>query len=403
MAHEAGGSKLGVDDDFVRRAVSVVRGTREHPDVRIGSSVRGAIDLVLIASELAELRGAEPTPTGVDDTTALDAACMALSGRIRVHESCHRTPEEIIAELWDLYSTTVDYGEGGGRGRPGKRLTLPDPAGRNDDRDKTLDDEAAQEQLREESRRTTSRRELSANEDFDQLSPELGVLDEQAVEESLAERPDETLSLLADMAGATDEKLRALARRLAARLVIGIARADASRRRGIGKMRSLPMDETGGDLDLDASIESLQLSSATGVAPRPDELSVRTWARPETALCLVVDRSGSMTGDRLAAAAVAAAAVAERAPDDFSVLAFSDKVLVLKGQDQRRSVDEIVDDVFRLRGHGPTDLALALRVAADQLATSTRPAPTGHPAVGLPAHRRHRARARGRPRSTSCT
>ncbi len=118
--HEAGGSKLGVDDDFVRRAVSVVRGTREHPDVRIGSSVRGAIDLVLIASELAELRGAEPTPTGVDDTTALDAACMALSGRIRVHESCHRTPEEIIAELWDLYSTTVDYGEGGPGDDPGK-------------------------------------------------------------------------------------------------------------------------------------------------------------------------------------------------------------------------------------------------------------------------------------------
>lgn len=197
------------------------------------------------------------------------------------------------------------------------------------------------------------------------------MLDEQAVEESLAERPDETLSLLADMTGATDEKLRALARRLAARLVLGIARADTARRRGIGRMRSLPMDDTGGDLDLDASIESLQLSSATGVAPRPEELSVRTWARPETALCLLIDRSGSMSGERLAAAAVAAAATAERAPEDFSVLAFSDKVLVLKGQDQRRSIDEVVDDVFRLRGHGPTDLALALRVAADQLAASS--------------------------------
>ena len=196
------------------------------------------------------------------------------------------------------------------------------------------------------------------------------MLDEAAVEESLAERPDETLSLLADMTGATDERLRALARRLAGRIVIGVARADAARRRGIGRMRTLPMDDTGGDLDLDSSIESLQLATASGIAPRVEELSVRTWARPDTALCLVIDRSGSMSGARLAAAAVAAAAAAERAPDDYSVLAFSDKVMVIKGQDQRRAVDEVVDDVFRLRGHGPTDLALALRVAATQLATS---------------------------------
>lgn len=196
------------------------------------------------------------------------------------------------------------------------------------------------------------------------------MLDEQAVEESLAERPDETLAMLGDLTGATDERLRALARRLAGRIVIGMARADAARRRGIGKMRSLPMDETGGDLDLDASIETLQLASATGTAPRADELTVRTWARPDVAICLLVDRSGSMSGDRLAAAAIAAAATAERAPDDFSILAFSDKVMILKGQDQRRSVDDVVEDVFRLRGHGPTDLALALRVAASQLAHS---------------------------------
>ncbi len=197
------------------------------------------------------------------------------------------------------------------------------------------------------------------------------MLDEQAVEESLADRPDETLALLGDLTGATDERLRALARRLAGRIVIGMARADAARRRGIGRMRALPMDDTGGDLDLDASLESLQLAAATGTAPAVDELTVRTWARPALAICLVIDRSGSMGGERLAAAAIAAAATAERAPDDFSVLAFSDKVMVLKGQGQRRSIDDVVEDVFRLRGHGPTDLGLALRVAVAQLSTST--------------------------------
>lgn len=95
------------EPDFVRRAVDVVRGTRVHPDVRIGSSVRGAIDLVLIATELAGLRGSSVT----DEDVALDAAQMALSGRIRVHESCQRTPEQIIEELWIAWATSIELSD----------------------------------------------------------------------------------------------------------------------------------------------------------------------------------------------------------------------------------------------------------------------------------------------------
>lgn len=95
------------DAGFVRRAVDVVRATRTHPDVRIGSSVRGAIDLVLIATELAALRGSSVA----DDDIALDAARMALSGRIRVHESCQRGPEAIIEELWLAWAGAGDVAE----------------------------------------------------------------------------------------------------------------------------------------------------------------------------------------------------------------------------------------------------------------------------------------------------
>ncbi len=104
-----------VQRTFIRQAVDVVRGTRVHPDVRIGSSVRGAIDLVLIAGQLAELRDSAVT----DDDVALDAARMALSGRIRVHESTHRSPEEIIEELWTAWATSVDLSDEHA-GDPGK-------------------------------------------------------------------------------------------------------------------------------------------------------------------------------------------------------------------------------------------------------------------------------------------
>ena len=51
----------------------------------------------------------------------------------------------------------------------------------------------------------------------------------------MAEDPDETLSLLADLTGATDQHLRALSRRLAGRLMVELARNGEARRRGGGQ------------------------------------------------------------------------------------------------------------------------------------------------------------------------
>ena len=113
-----------------RRAVAVVRATRDHPDVRVGSSVRGAIDLVLIAEQLAGLRDVAPT----DAAVGLDAALAALSGRIRVREGSGRSAEDVVRELWgaiglpsdddpagddDADGSAGDDGSDGG-GAPGK-------------------------------------------------------------------------------------------------------------------------------------------------------------------------------------------------------------------------------------------------------------------------------------------
>lgn len=100
VAREAEGSGVGPLGD---RAVRVVRATREHADVRVGSSVRGAIDLVLLADQLALLRGGSATDEGI----GLDAALAALSGRIRVREGCGRSPESIVRELWAAHPLTI--------------------------------------------------------------------------------------------------------------------------------------------------------------------------------------------------------------------------------------------------------------------------------------------------------
>lgn len=90
--------------DLVDRAVRAARLTRSHPELRFGSSVRGAIDTVLVAVSLAEVRG-ERVMTAA---TGLDAALMALSGRVTLLDGSGRTVEEIIAELWEA----ADPGKG---------------------------------------------------------------------------------------------------------------------------------------------------------------------------------------------------------------------------------------------------------------------------------------------------
>ena len=93
VAREAGVTGAG---PLGRRAVRVARASRDHADVRVGSSVRGAIDISLLATQLASLRSSSP----LDESVGLDAALAALSGRIRIREGGNRSPEDIVRELW---------------------------------------------------------------------------------------------------------------------------------------------------------------------------------------------------------------------------------------------------------------------------------------------------------------
>jgi MoxR-like ATPase len=69
-------------------AVALTRATRAHEDIRQGSSVRGAIDLTLIAGELLKLDLERTVDSASSDNdksyreTVYDAMVVALSGRI---------------------------------------------------------------------------------------------------------------------------------------------------------------------------------------------------------------------------------------------------------------------------------------------------------------------------------
>jgi MoxR-like ATPase len=114
----------GLADVLIADAVAVTRATREHPDVRQGSSVRGAIDLTLVAGELLSMRGIAEhdhavlarRPSGDDPPsesgggassassyaeTVFDAMVVALSGRIHLDETAETTPEAVLRQIWE--------------------------------------------------------------------------------------------------------------------------------------------------------------------------------------------------------------------------------------------------------------------------------------------------------------
>jgi MoxR-like ATPase len=102
---------------LVAEAVDLVRATREHPDLRSGASVRGAIDYARLVPELAEIR----VVPADDGQVGLDAALTTLSGRVRRHESCQRSADQVIEEIFRrVRAARPADGPPGGDGSPGE-------------------------------------------------------------------------------------------------------------------------------------------------------------------------------------------------------------------------------------------------------------------------------------------
>jgi Mg-chelatase subunit ChlD len=352
-------------------AVAFARATRSHRDVRMGSSVRGAIDLVLLIDGLTRLRS-EPAMSRV---TASDAAYAALSGRIRIADGSDRSPESVLDEildgLWpaDAKAPPEAGPEPGGqdqRDGQGKAGGPPPDAGLR--RPGSSRSSLRRDRHTGPARRTLSRAELASRHPaFADVSPEVGELDTESLAAMFSADPDAAAALLADLSQATDASLRALARKLAARVFIQLGAAGRQPSRGPRRIRSVVRGT--GDIDLDATLDRL----AGRWPPPADDLVTRSWQAHRRSLCLLVDASGSMSGLALAMAAVATASVllAGDGRLDAGALAFSGTVTVLQQPGIRQPPEQVVGRLLGLRGHGLTDVAGALRAAAAALAAAT--------------------------------
>ena len=316
---------------------------------------------------------------------------MALSGRVRLREGCLRTAEEIITELWDeIFGVTAPARRRRRRRRekrrPRRGPPLPEggPAGRRGHRRRQALDGRRRREL---ARHAELRPGLARGRPARRGGVRRGDGRGRRRGDGAARRHDAGDRRRAARAGPAPGR-PAGARRRPPRP--GPAARQRAHRR---PRRTSPTPVT--STSTPASRRSSR-PAPPGAAVDPERLRVRRWVQPRTAVCLLVDRSGSMGGKPLATNAVAAAAVAFRAPGRLQ------RRVVRQGLGRRQVAGrpDAGRDRRRRRARRCAATARPTSPARSRPPASSWPGRTpgarSRAAVGLPGHRAGRRRRRRR-------
>ncbi len=342
---------------LITLAVDLARATRRHPALKMGSSVRGAIDMVLIAEELKKLRGGRLC---FDDL--LDAAIMAMSSKIWINDPEVR-PEDVIRELLMKLLMKHDVGlesfEVTNEGENSDNSKLPKEAEVYNLRGDQAGDHLAPETIQ----RLKDLAKIAPRRVSFQLSKKPEVII-SLLKKGISKANIDILDLYARVSEFLRRDLRTLAQKYASLLILKIA-AQASmgaRARGLVAGR---FDWDSDDINLDLTMEEF-VNDGT---PTLDKIMVNKRDRRRRCFALIIDRSLSMAGYKMVLAALTAAMLAYAAGsyDGYAVLAFNTEVSFLKRVFECVRPEKLVDEILSLRAFGYTDIARALEEAYREL------------------------------------
>ncbi len=87
-------------DGLIELAVDIARDTRAHPDIKLGSSVRGCIDMIDINMKAGNALALDVEKSTANENLLLNSAIMSFRSKIWIYETSEKTPEEIIKEIF---------------------------------------------------------------------------------------------------------------------------------------------------------------------------------------------------------------------------------------------------------------------------------------------------------------
>lgn len=320
---------------LVDLAVSLARATRRHPAVKMGSSVRGAIDMVVLAERFIEQRGA------IDVGDLKLAAIMALTPKIWLKDPS-KTPEEVVEEVFNSLLKRSELSARGGWEREERER------GEGGEQERSGGGNPSVGSLKSQAEATPRRAALL-------------IVGNPYLLDQLASSGLQGLDAVARVYCFLPPHLRERARAVSRELIVRSALSYAGRKK-LSRGGGEPVD-----IDVDATAEK--------VAERgrcPDALSFFARSRKGRAYALIIDRSASMAGFKLLLGAFVGAALAYAGwrVDEYCVLSFNTKVDWLKGLRERRDVEEVVDRILSLETEGYTDIHSALLAARNEMVSA---------------------------------
>lgn len=354
-------------------AVRLIRRTRQHPELNMGSSIRGAIDMVLIARERLQIDGlvAPDDPTLPSDPRVrealLDCAIVALSGKVWVSETSDRKAREIIEEIWNELHRVPVPGLPEGKMAPGK--PGPDDDGESLPTAHSPPDAASTPKRRLEGvrRNRPSQERTKAIELCGVAAAQKEYLGDEAVPQVPVEPGDSPHVVLRRGEMRVDSQEREEAKKLATKLALTIPRPQRGFERRRGKFSALPYHHGSSDLDVDRTVERIVGKDTVDY----EDFVVRERSREKRSYVLILDVSGSMTGEAILRALVALAAfVRAMSTNDYAIVTFCDQASVLKPIGKRASLRHMIEKVFTVPTAGMTDIASGLEAGLLQLRQS---------------------------------
>jgi hypothetical protein len=174
----------------------------------------------------------------------------------------------------------------------------------------------------------------------------------------------DSLEVFANIYGMLKQDVRALAVRIASRLIMKIARQIADTGYRSGDLKLVRGFTDGAEIELDRSLERYSEEPERGIV---DNLVSFRRSKEQLAFVMMLDHSYSMKGFKIILAAITAAAIAQHFKQDYAVLAFSNSVAVLKGIADSTGPEEVLERLFALELRGDTDVRQVLEAAMGQM------------------------------------
>jgi len=167
----------------------------------------------------------------------------------------------------------------------------------------------------------------------------------------------DSLEVFANIFGMLKSDVRAKAVKIASRLIIKIARQIADTGYRSGQLKLVRGFNDGAEIELDRSLENYTEAPERGIL---ENIVSYTRQKERKAFVIMLDHSYSMKGLKVILAAITAASIAHHFKRDYATLAFSNKVSVLKGVDDKTGPERVLERLFALELQGDTDIRLVL-------------------------------------------